>query len=239
MNILNINSGNTLLKSYNSSSLKKIQTNGINNKNIDISSKELHVISKGKHLAMENLDATYNSSINKKLQESLEHKLSQLSEIKGMIENKDNKNDKEENVKVHNHIKVMEKTKNEKETSLDEEETLLSEGQLTLEDIDKKISETHIELKATEKLAKEFSQQSEIIDDKISMYKKTYGNDMYKIAEKEVILKKVYDLRNNPLVKELKNTFNEVIELESQLKDKLNKDKSEDQKEKIMPLESK
>lgn len=217
MNILNINSGNTLLKSYNSSSLKKIQTNGANNKNIDISSKELHVISKGKHLAMENLDATYNSSINKKLQESLEHKLSQLSEIKGMIENNDNK----------------------KETSLDEEETLLSEGQLTLEDIDKKISETHIELKATEKLAKEFSQQSEIIDDKISMYKKTYGNDMYKIAEKEVILKKVYDLRNNPLVKELKNTFNEVIELESQLKDTLNKDKSEDKKEKIMPLESK
>lgn len=209
MNILNINSGNTLLKSYNSSSLKKIQTNGINNKNIDISSKELHVISKGKHLAMENLDATYNSSISKKLQESLEHKLSQLSEIKGMIENKDNK----------------------KETSLDEEETLLSEGQLTLEDIDKKISETHIELKATEKLAKEFSQQSEIIDDKISMYKKTYGNDMYKIAEKEVILKKVYDLRNNPFVKELKNTFNEVIELESQLKDKLNKDKPEDKKE--------
>ena len=217
MNILNINSGNTLLKSYNSSSLKKIQTNGANNKNIDISSKELHVISKGKHLAMENLDATYNSSINKKLQESLEHKLSQLNEIKGMIENKDNK----------------------KETSLDEEETLLSEEQLTLEDIDKKISETHIELKATEKLAKEFSQQSEIIDDKISMYKKTYGNDMYKIAEKEVILKKVYDLRNNPLVKELKNTFNEVIELESQLKDKLNKDKPEDKKEKIMPLESK
>ncbi|WP_312288523.1 hypothetical protein [Terrisporobacter sp.] len=204
MNILNINSGNTLLKSYNSSSLKKIQTNGINNKNIDISSKELHVISKGKHLAMENLDATYNSSINKKLQESLDHKLSQLNEIKGMIENKDNKN-----------------------------ETLLSEEQLTLEDIDKKISETHIELKATEKLAKEFSQQSEIIDDKISMYKKTYGNDMYKIAEKEVILKKVYYLRNNPLVKELKNTFNEVIELESQLKDKLNKDKPEDKKEKF------
>ncbi|HBI94417.1 MAG TPA: hypothetical protein DDY58_19420, partial [Terrisporobacter glycolicus] len=162
------------------------------------------VISKGKHLAMENLDATYNSSINKKLQESLDHKLSQLNEIKGMIENKDNKN-----------------------------ETLLSEEQLTLEDIDKKISETHIELKATEKLAKEFSQQSEIIDDKISMYKKTYGNDMYKIAEKEVILKKVYYLRNNPLVKELKNTFNEVIELESQLKDKLNKDKPEDKKEKF------
>ena len=93
MNILNINSGNTLLKSYNSSSLKKIQINSANNKNIDISLKELHVISKGKHLARENLDATYNSSINKKLQESLERKLSQLSEIKRMIENKDNKND--------------------------------------------------------------------------------------------------------------------------------------------------
>ncbi|WP_419727161.1 hypothetical protein [Terrisporobacter petrolearius] len=211
MNILNINSSNTLLKSYNSSSLKKIQINGANNKNTDISLKELHVISKGKHLAMENLDATYNSSINKKLQESLDHKLSQLNEIKDMIENKDNK----------------------KETSLDEKENLLSEGQLTLEDIDKKISENHIELKATEKLAKEFSKQSEIIDDKISMYKKTYGNDMYKIAEKEVILKKVYDLRNNPLVKELKSTFNEVIELESQLKDKLNKDESEDKKEKF------
>lgn len=225
MNILNINSSNTLLKSYNSSSLKKIQINATNNKNIDVSLKELHVISKGKHLAMENLDATYNSSINKKLQESLDHKLSQLNEIKGMIENKDNK--------------VMEKTKNEQEAFLDKEETLLSEGQLTLEDIDKKISETHIELKATDKLAKEFSQQSEIIDDKISMYKKTYGNDMYKIAEKEVILKKVYDLRNNPLVKELKNTFNDVIELESQLKDKLDKDKPEDKKAKIMPLESK
>lgn len=93
MNILNINSANTLLKSYNSSSFKKIQINCANNKNIDISLKELHVISKGKHLAIENLDATYNSSINKKLQESLERKLSQLSEIKGMIENKDNKND--------------------------------------------------------------------------------------------------------------------------------------------------
>ncbi|WP_343342720.1 hypothetical protein [Terrisporobacter petrolearius] len=211
MNILNINSSNTLLKSCNSSSLKKVQINGANNKNIDTSLKELHVISKGKHLAMENLDATYNSSINKKLQESLDHKLSQLSELKSMIENKDNK----------------------KETSFDEEETLLSEEQLTLQDIDKKISETHIELKATKKLAKEFSKQSEMIDDKISMYKKTYGNDMYKIAEKEVILKKVYDLRNNPLVKELKSTFNEVIELESQLKDKLNKDKSEDKKDKF------
>lgn len=56
------------------------------------------------------------------------------------------------------------------------------------------------------------------------MYKKMYGNDMFKMAEKEVILKKVYDNRNNPLIKELKNTFNEIIELESKLKDKLNKD---------------
>lgn len=221
MNILNINSGNTLLKNYNSSSLKKIQINGANNKNIDISLKELHIISKGKHLAIENLDATYNSSINKKLQESLERKLSQLSEIKGMIENKDNKNNEGEKVKVDKHIKVIEKIKNKKETSSDEEETLLSKGQLTLQDINKKISEAHIELKDTIKLAKELSKQSEIIDDKISMYKKTYGNDMFKIAEKEVILKKVYDIRNNPLIKELKSTFNEVIELESQLKDQL------------------
>lgn len=56
------------------------------------------------------------------------------------------------------------------------------------------------------------------------MYKKMYGNDMFKMAEKEVILKKVYDTRNNPLINELKNTFNEIIELESKLKDKLNKD---------------
>lgn len=51
-----------------------------------------------------------------------------------------------------------------------------------------------------------------------------YGNDMFKMAEKEVILKKVYDIRNNPLINEIKSTFNEIIELESQLKDKLNKD---------------
>lgn len=56
------------------------------------------------------------------------------------------------------------------------------------------------------------------------MYKKMYGNDMFKMAEKEVILKKVYDNRNNPLINELKSTFNEIIELESKLKDKLNKD---------------
>ncbi|UOW69626.1 hypothetical protein [Paraclostridium bifermentans] len=47
---------------------------------------------------------------------------------------------------------------------------------------------------------------------------------MFKMAEKEVILKKVYDTRNNPLINEIKNTFNEIIELESKLKDKLNKD---------------
>ncbi|MEG2610407.1 MAG: hypothetical protein RSA91_07090 [Bacilli bacterium] len=223
MNISNINSGNILLKSYNSSSLKKIQINGVN-KNIDTSLKELHVISKGKHLARENLDSTYNSSINKKLQESLERKLSQLTEIKGMIENKGKENDEEENVKVGKRINDSEKIKNKKET-------LLNEGQLTLQYINKKISETHIELKNTRNLAKELSEQSEIIDDKISMYKKTYGNDMFKIAEKEVILKKVYDIRNNPLIKELKSTFNEIIELESQLKDKLNEDQSKDKKE--------
>lgn len=210
MNILSINSSNTLLKSYNSSSLKKVQINGSNNKNIDISLKELHVISKGKHLARENLDATYNSSINKKLQESLEHKLSQLDEIKkSMTENKD-----------------------KKETLLDKDKALFSEKSLTLQDINKKISETHVELKDTRKFAKELIKQSKIIDDKISMYKKTYGNDMFKMAEKEVIFKKVYDTRNNPLIKELKNTFTEIIELESQLRNKLNKSSSEDKKEK-------
>lgn len=69
-----------------------------------------------------------------------------------------------------------------------------------------------------------------MIDEKISMYKKMYGNDMFKKAEKEAILKQVYDTRNNPLIKELKSTFNEIIELEAQLKDKLNKDKAEDKK---------
>lgn len=39
-----------------------------------------------------------------------------------------------------------------------------------------------------------------------------------------VLLNKVYDTRNNPLIKELKSTFNEIIELESKLKDKLNQD---------------
>lgn len=101
---------------------------------------------------------------------------------------------------------------------------MFSEEQINLEDINKKISETKSELKDSKVLAKELSEQSEIIDDKISMYKKMYGNDMFKMAEKEVIFKKVYDTRNNPLIKELKSTFNEITELESKLKDKLNKD---------------
>lgn len=236
MNILSVNRGNTLLKSYNSSSLKKLQINGSSSKNADISLKELYVISKGKHLARENLDATYNSSINKKLQESLERKLSQLDEIKkSMTENNDNKNNELENRKIDNHIdksiKVIEKTKSKEETKLNEDENLLDKKTITLEDINKKISETHIELKNSRKLAKELSKQSEIIDEKISMYKKTYGNELFKIAEKEVTLKKVYDIGNNPLIKELKNTFNEVLELEMKLKDTLNPDKKEDEKE--------
>lgn len=36
--------------------------------------------------------------------------------------------------------------------------------------------------------------------------------------------KQFYDTRNNPFIKELKNTLNEIIELETQLKDKLNQD---------------
>lgn len=218
MNILNVSSGSSILKSYNSSSLKNIKINGpTNKKSADISLKEMHIFSKGKQLARENLDATYNSSINHKFQESLEHKLSQLTEIKSMIENKDKENDVTENTKVDLNINSTDKIKSKKDISISEE-------QINLEDINKKISETKSELKDSKVLAKELSEQSEIIDDKISMYKKMYGNDMFKMAEKEVILKKVYDNRNNPLINELKSTFNEIIELESKLKDKLNKD---------------
>lgn len=225
MNILNVSSGRSILKSYNSSSLKNIKINGTaNKKDIGIPVKEIHIFNKGKQLARENLDATYNSSINHKFQESLEHKLSQLTEIKSMIENKDKENDVTENTKVELSIKSTDKIKSKKDISISEEENLFSEQQINLEDINKKISETKSELKDSKVLAKELSEQSEIIDDKISMYKKMYGNDMFKMAEKEVILKKVYDNRNNPLINELKSNFNEIIELESKLKDKLNKD---------------
>lgn len=225
MNILNVSSGRSILKSYNSSSLKNIKINGTSNKkDIGIPVKEIHIFNKGKQLARENLDATYNSSINHKFQESLEHKLSQLTEIKSMIENKDKENDVTENTKVELSIKSTDKIKSKKDISISEEENLFSEKQINLEDINKKISETKSELKDSKVLAKELSKQSEIIDEKISMYKKMYGNDMFKMAEKEVILKKVYDNRNNPLINEIKSTFNEIIELESRLKDKLNKD---------------
>lgn len=225
MNILNVSSGRSILKSYNSSSLKNIKINGTSNKkDIGIPVKEIHIFNKGKQLARENLDATYNSSINHKFQESLEHKLSQLTEIKSMIENKDKENDVTENTKFDLNIKSTNKIKSKKDISISEEENLFSEEQINIEDINKKISETKSELKDSKVLAKELSEQSEIIDDKISMYKKMYGNDMFKMAEKEVILKKVYDNRNNPLINEIKNTFNEIIELESKLKDKLNKD---------------
>lgn len=225
MNILNVSSGGSILKSYSSSSLKNIKINGTaNKKDIGIPVKEIHIFNKGKQLARENLDATYNSIINHKFQESLEHKLSQLTEIKSMIENKDKENDVTENTKVELSIKSTDKIKSKKDISISEEENLFSEEQINLEDINKKISETKSELKDSKVLAKELSEQSEIIDDKISMYKKMYGNDMFKMAEKEVILKKVYDTRNNPLINEIKNTFNEIIELESKLKDKLNKD---------------
>lgn len=225
MNILNVSSGSSILKSYNSSSLKNIKINGTSNKkDIGIPVKEIHIFNKGKQLARENLDVTYNSSINHKFQESLEHKLSQLTEIKSMIENKDKENDVTENTKVELSIKSTDKIKSKKDISISEEENLFSEQQINLEDINKKISETKSELKDSKVLAKELSKQSEIIDDKISMYKKMYGNDMFKMAEKEVILKKVYDNRNNPLINELKITVNEIIELESQLKDKLNKE---------------
>jgi hypothetical protein len=225
MNILNVSSGSSILKSYNISSLKNVKINGnANEKDIGIPVKEIHIFNKGKQLARENLDATYNSSINHKFQESLEHKLSKLTEIKSMIENKDKENYVTENTKVDINIKSTDKIKSKKDISISEEENLVSEEQINLEDINKKISETKSELKDSKVLAKELSEQSEIIDDKISMYKKMYGNDMFKMAEKEVILKKVYDTRNNPLINEIKSTVNEIIELESKLKDKLNKD---------------
>lgn len=229
MNILNVNSSNILLKSYNSSSLNKIQINVSNNKNnTDKSLKELPIIIKGKHLARENLDVTYNSNINKKMQESLERKLSQLSKLKDRIENKDKKYDTKdnavENPKIDSYVNVTEKIKDTKETSLSEE-------QINLQDINKKIIETHFELKDIKISAQELSKQSDVIDAKIYMFKKMYGNDMFKKAEKETILKQVYDTQNNPLLQELKSTFNEIVELEEQLNDKLNKDQPEEKKE--------
>lgn len=226
MNILDVSNSSVLLESYNSSSLKKVQINVTTNKeHTDISLKELNAINKGKHLAIESLNATYNSNINKKIQESLERKLSQLKEIKNMIENKDKKNDTVENTEVNSNIKSTEKLNDKKETLLSEDE------QTSLKDIDKKISETNNELKEIRVLAEELSKESELIDERIYMFKKMYGNDVFKMAEKEAILKQVYDTRNNPLIKELKSTFNEIIELEAQLKDQLNKDQAEDKKE--------
>lgn len=229
MNISNRVS-NSLFGSYNSRSLRKIQINTSNHsENIDRSLKELNAINKGKILARENLDATYNSSINKKFQESLEHKLSQLNEMKGMIENKDKENDIiDDSVK---NTKVISYINNSREVN-DKEETLLSENeQISIQDINKKIAETNSELKEVRVLGKELSQQSEIIDEKISTFKKIYGNDIFKKAEKEAVLKQVYDTRNNPFIKELKNTLNEIIELETQLKGKLNQDQEKDKKE--------
>lgn len=228
---MNISSrvSNSLFGSYNSRSLRKIQINTSNHsENIDRSLKELKAINKGKILARENLDATYNSSINKKFQESLEHKLSQLNEMKGMIENKDKENDViDDSVK---NTKVISYINNSREVN-DKEETLLSENeQISIQDINKKIAETNSELKEVRVLGKELSQQSEIIDEKISTFKKIYGNEIFKKAEKEAVLKQVYDTRNNPFIKELKNTLNEIIELETQLKDKLNQDQQKDKK---------
>ncbi|MDU6114731.1 MAG: hypothetical protein E6649_09940 [Paeniclostridium sordellii] len=232
MNILNVNSSNILLKSYNSSSLNKIQINVSNNKNNpDKSLKELPIIIKGKHLARENLNVTYNSNINKKMQESLERKLSQLSKLKDRIENKDKKDNTVENAEIDSYVNVTEKINDTKETSLSEGEPLLSEKQINLQDINKKIIETHFELKDIRISAQELNKQSEVIDAKIYMFKKMYGNDMFKKAEKEAILKQVYDTQNNPLLQELKNTFNEIIELEEQLNDKLNKDQPKEKKE--------
>jgi hypothetical protein len=230
MNISNISNNRFLLRSYNTNSLQKIHINTSTNKEkTDISVKEIKAFNNAKHLARENLDATYNSSINKKLQESLEHKLSQLNEVKSMVENQDEKNDVVDdsikNTKVNSYIKNTGEIKDKKETLLSEDE------QISLEDINKKISETNSGLKEIRILGKELSKQSEMIDDKISTFKKMYGNDIFKIAEKEAVLKQVYDTQNNPLIRELKSTFDEIVELETQLKDKLNKEQPKDKKE--------
>lgn len=229
MNISNISSS-LLSRSYNSSALNKIQINTSTNKeNTSISLKELKAINQGKQLAQESLDTTYNLNINKKFQESLERKLSQLNEKKSMIENKDKKNDvvddSVKNTKVDSYVKDTGEIKDKKETLLSEDE------QISLQDINKNISETNSELKEIRILNKDLSKQSEMIDDRIYMFKKMYGNDIFKMAEKEVVLKQVYDTRNNPFIKKLKSTFNEIIELETQLKDKLNKEQPEDKKE--------
>ncbi|RDY22921.1 hypothetical protein CHF27_010915 [Romboutsia maritimum] len=229
MNISNISSS-LLSRSYNSSALNKIQINTSTNKeNTNISLKELKAINQGKQLAQESLDTTYNLNINKKFQESLERKLSQLNEKKSMIENKDKKNDvvddSVKNTKVDSYVKDTGEIKDKKETLLSEDE------QISLQDINKNISETNSELKEIIILNKDLSKQSEMIDDRIYTFKKMYGNDIFKMAEKEVVLKQVYDTRNNPFIKKLKSTFNEIIELETQLKDKLNKEQPEDKKE--------
>ncbi|MRZ79485.1 hypothetical protein GKD14_15365 [Paeniclostridium sordellii] len=158
------------------------------------------------------------------MQESLERKLSQLSKLKDRIENKDKKDNALENSKIDSYVNVTEKIKDTKETSLSEE-------QINLQDINKKIIETHFELKDIKISAQELSKQSDVIDAKIYMFKKMYGNDMFKKAEKETILKQVYDTQNNPLLQELKSTFNKIVELEEQLNDKLNKDQPEEKKE--------
>lgn len=226
MNISNKISS-SLLGSYNNSSLRNTHTNTSNpSGNIDRSLKELKAINKGKILARENLDATYNSNINKKFQESLEHKLSQLNEMKGMIESKDKANDviddSAKDTKSISYIKNTKEVKDKEKTSLSEDE------QISLQDINKKISETNSELKEIRVLGKELSKQSELIDEKISTFKKIYGNDIFKKSEKQAVLKQVYDTRNNPFIKELKNTFNEIMELETQLKDRLNLNQQED-----------
>ena len=169
MNISNISSNSFLLRSYSTSSLQKIHINTSTNKEkTDISVKEIKAFNNAKHLARENLDATYNSSINKKLQESLEHKLSQLNEIKSMVENKDEKNnvvdDSMKNSKINIDIENTEQIKEEKETLLSENE------QIALQDINKKIAETNNGLKEIKILGEKLSEESKMIDDRISTF---------------------------------------------------------------------
>lgn len=220
MDINNI--GTSLLRNYNNEYLKKSQVNAINNKeDKNVSLKEVGSLNKGKHLAEERLNSTYKSSTNKKIQEYLERKLSTLNEKKGIIENKDRKNDELESKKADKDIKSIE-TNEKKETQLSKEE------QLSIQDINKEIAKTGARLQEMRISGEELNQESEMIDEKISVFKKVYGSDIFKKAEKEAVLKQTYEISNNPLIKELKSTLNEIVEIEMQLKENLNRNQLED-----------
>lgn len=224
MNISNID--RFLLKNYNDFSLKQIQINNSTKiKNNDISLKEISTYTNAKHLALENLDAQYNLTLNEKHKEYLDEKLSKLNEIKDKILGKEkyDKKDKQKDKKIEN-------SKENKQNNKDEK-ILTKEEQAIIDDIDKQISDTNGELKEVIKLGKEFMIHSEVVNEKIDVFKKFYGNEIFKKAEKEAILKQTFDVYNNPFVRKLKSAFNDIIRLENDINEKL-KDQEEKEKNK-------